>query len=325
MIGIGAIATYVPEGRIENRTRLAEFNVTEDFVNSKIGVEAVARKAADEDTADLCAKAFAALVAEHGLKPAEIDCVVVCTQNPQGSGLPHTSAVLQGRLGLPRSCACWDISLGCTGFAHGLAIVQAFMEAQGLKSSVLFTADPYSKIIDPADRNTAMIFGDGACATWLVPSTPERPLFAPVATRFHTEGERCGALENRAGTLHMDGRAVFNFSATAVPQQIAALLQAAGLALGDVDLFLLHQGSKYIVDTIRKRLGLEEARVPLALARTGNLVSSSIPAMLQRYLGNPDIRRIVLSGFGVGLASASCVLERRPKPDAADAIAKRRV
>jgi 3-oxoacyl-[acyl-carrier-protein] synthase-3 len=163
-----------------------------------------------------------------------------------------------------------------------------------------------------------MIFGDGACATWLTLATPAQPLFTVRAARFHTEGDRHAALENRSGTLHMDGRAVFNFSATAVPQQIASLLQQASLGPGDVDLYLLHQGSKYVVDAIRKRLGVDESRVPLSLRTTGNMVSSSIPAMLRHHLDRADVHRIVLSGFGVGLAAASCILERRPQTIAAE-------
>ncbi len=311
MIGIARIAAYVPAGRIDNRSRCEEFGVTEEFLTGKIGVERVARRAEGEDTADLCEKAFARLREETALDPATVDCLVVVTQNPQGSGLPHTSSILHGRLGLAPHCACWDISLGCSGFVHGLAIVQSFMDVQGLRTGLLFTADPYSKIVDTHDRNTAMIFGDGAAVTLLAPTSAGAPLWVPVASRFHTEGARHRALENRAGVLSMDGRAVFNFSASVVPRQIDELLAGLGLARGDVDLYLLHQGSRYIVDAIRQRLGLPEEKVSLKLADHGNLVSSSIPVMLRDVLGRGDLQRIVLSGFGVGLASATCMLERR--------------
>jgi 3-oxoacyl-[acyl-carrier-protein] synthase III len=312
VIGLNAIGVYIPQGHVANRDRLAEFGATEEFVRDKLGVEAVSRRAPDEDTADLCVKAFAALAASRHVPVEHIDCVVVCTQNPHGFGLPHTSAIVHGRLGFGAACACWDISLGCTGFVHGLSIVHAFMNAQGLTNGLLFTADPYSKIIDPSDRNTAMIFGDGASVTWLTAAASGNRLFVPVAARFHTEGDRGGALENRGGRLYMDGRAVFNFSATVVPRQVDELLAALHLTRDDVSVYLFHQGSKYLLDTIRRRLALDLDRAPLGMTEHGNLVSSSIPVMLQTYLDRPDIDRIVLSGFGVGLAAASCVLERQP-------------
>ena len=311
MIGIQQIASYVPSGHIDNLGRLGEFGVDEKFLREKIGVETVSRRADNEDTAALCQKAFAALIAKMNIDPAKVDCVVVCTQNPEKSGLPHTSAVLHGLLNLPTRCACWDISLGCTGYVHGLAIVHSFMTAQGLRNGLLFTADPYSKIVDPADRNTAMIFGDGATVTLLSSAHGETPVLVPVASRFHTEGDRCGALENRGGKLHMDGRAVFNFSATVAPRQIDDLLKSSSLTRDDIDLYLFHQGSKYIVDAIRQRLGLSEKRVPIDLKNQGNLVSSSIPHMLQNYVSRPEIKRVLMSGFGVGLAAATCLLERR--------------
>jgi len=315
VIGIGAIGCYVPELRIANRERMQEFEVTEEFLAGKLGFQAVARKAESEQTSDLCVKAVAALKAEpavaaapHGL--GAIQCLFLCTQNPDGRGLPHTSAIVHEKLGLPAACACLDISLGCSGFVHSLVVARAFMEANGMTSGLLLTADPYSKILDHHDRNTAMIFGDGAAATWLT-EIRDGALLAPTRARFHTEGHRHKALQNRDGVLHMDGRAVFNFSATAVPVEINGLLAEAGLGKDAIDLYLLHQGSRYIVDTIRTRLKLDEARVPLALADCGNTVSSSIPMMLQGLVRDAGAKRIVLSGFGVGLAVATCLLERK--------------
>jgi 3-oxoacyl-[acyl-carrier-protein] synthase-3 len=313
VIGIKAIGTYLPEGRVDNLQRLGELSFDEAFLRQKLGIESVSRRGDDEDTAELCERAFAALRVETGLDPAEIECIVVCTQNPHSQGLPHTSAVLHGRIGASERCACWDISLGCTGFVHGLSIVQSFMLAHGMRTALFFTADPYSKIVDINDRNTAMLFGDGAAVT-LVSLSSDASLFAPVGFEFHTEGKRCGALANIDGRLHMDGRAVFNFSATVVPKQIRSLLTRLSLTCDDIDLYLLHQGSKYIVDAIRQRLGVDERRIPLAFGGYGNLVSSSIPVILKDHLADLGVRRIVLSGFGVGLAAASCVLERRLPP-----------
>jgi 3-oxoacyl-[acyl-carrier-protein] synthase-3 len=307
MIGIRSIANYVPPDRLSNYDRRDEFGLTDDFIVEKLGVEKVSRKAPDEDTSLLCAKAFAALQGKVAVAPTDIDCLIVCTQNPDGHGIPHTSAVVHGAIGAGDRCAAFDVSLGCSGYVYSLSLAKSFMEANGMKRGLLFTADPYSKILDPADKNTVLLFGDAATVTLLEADA----LWAPTRFLFGTRGREGGALNNDRGKLEMNGRAVFNFSATVVPGQVKELLQAAGISPDAVDLFLFHQGSRYIVDTLVKRLGLPPAKVPSNLAGQGNTVSSSIPLLFEAYLDDPTIGRVLMSGFGVGLSWASCLVERR--------------
>src|SRR6185437_3685113 len=145
--------------------------------------------------------------------------LVVVTQNPDRN-IPHVSAQLHGRAGLSESCAVFDISLGCSGYVYGLAIVKSFMQAQGLRSGVLITADPYSKIIDPADRNTVLLFGDAATATLIA----DDPVWTLEAFSFGSRGKDWPAIRTEAGKFVMNGRGVFNFAATTVPNDITAML-----------------------------------------------------------------------------------------------------
>ena len=307
MIGIRAIASYVPRDGLSNYDRRDEFALTDDFIVEKLGVERVSRKAPSEDTSSLCAKAFAALMEKIVVTPADIDCLIVCTQNPDGHGIPHTSAVVHGAIGAGDRCAVFDVSLGCSGYVYSLSLAKSFMEANGLKHGLLFTADPYSKILDPADKNTVLLFGDAATVTLLDENAP----WVPTRFLFGTRGREGGTLNNDSGKLEMNGRAVFNFSATVVPGQVKELLAGGGIGPDAVDLFLFHQGSRYIVDTLAKRLGLPPAKVPSNLAAQGNTVSSSIPLLFEGSLGDPKIGRVLMSGFGVGLSWASCLVERR--------------
>jgi 3-oxoacyl-[acyl-carrier-protein] synthase-3 len=309
MIAITSVGIYIPAGRESNYDRKAQFDIDDDFIVGKLGVEEVSRKGIEEDTSDLCVKAFEDLKSRTSGDMNAIDCLVVCTQNPDGGGLPHTSAIVHSKLGLGKDCACFDISLGCSGYVYGLSIVTAFMQSNGFSRGILFTADPYSKIVDPQDRNTALLFGDAATAT-LLQSEPVKGSWQAGPFRFCTSGKDGAALENREGKLVMNGRAVFNFSATAVPVQVQSLLNDQQLDVDDVDLFLFHQGSKFIVDHLTKRLALPPQKVPIGLAKQGNTVSSSIPLLLQRYLDDPELNRMLLSGFGVGLSWASCLLTR---------------
>lgn len=303
-IGIVDIGTYVPDTVISNLERASEFQVSEDFVRDKLGVTQVSRKSTDEDTADLAFNAWREIA--HTVDIEKIDCLIVCTQNPHGNGIPHTSAVLHGMIGLSDHCACFDIGLGCSGYVYGLSVVKSFMQANALRCGLLVTADPYSKIIDPADRNTAMLFGDAATVTLLGPNSR----LVPHSFTFGTAGSGGEALHNDGGTLVMNGRAVFGFSSSRVPEQITRLLETSGLGTDDVDLFLLHQGSRYIVEKLAQKLKLPASKVPMNLSEQGNTVSSSIPLLLKPYLDDNAQQTLLLSGFGIGLSWASCLATR---------------
>jgi len=312
MVSIQGIGRYVPRDREDNYSKCEKFGVSQDFIDHKIGVRKLARKGAQEDTSDLAVRAIEDLARCGGPQLDDIDCLVVCTQNPDGFGLPHTSAILHSKLGMGSNCAAFDISLGCSGYVYGLAILDGLMRCQRLKNAILVTADPYSKVVDPDDKDTSMLFGDAATATWLCGDTEAegRNLVLKRAV-FATDGAQWKALRiDTERHLRMDGRTVFNFSATVVPQQIARVMEEVGLRQESVDLYLFHQGSKYIVDTLAKRLNIPAAKIPIGISDFGNAVSSSIPLMLQNYLPEKSIKTIVLAGFGVGLSCATAVLTR---------------
>ncbi len=309
MIGISEIASYVPAGGESNLDKAGRFGVTKEFITDKIGVRRVSRRARGEETSDLCVRAYEALARKPAGIPADVGCLMVCTQNPDGRGLPHVSAIVHGKLGLPDRCAALDISLGCSGYVYGLSVCSAFMKAQGFKRGLLFTADPYSKIVDPDDKNTALLFGDAATVT-VLQAEPGAGSWVPMAYRFATRGSEGACLINLDGTLTMNGRAVFNFSAVEVPIQVRQVLESAGVRQDDVDLFLFHQGSKYILDTLGKRLGLPGSKVPSNLADQGNTVSSSIPLLFEAHKDRREPRLVLMSGFGVGLSWATGLLKR---------------
>jgi 3-oxoacyl-[acyl-carrier-protein] synthase-3 len=309
MIGIKAIASYLPEQRIDNIARAQEAEKEVSFITDKVGFTSVARKDADEDTSDLCVKAFEQLSADNpDIDKQQIDCLVVVTQNPDGFGLPHTSALVQHKLGLSEDVAAFDISLGCSGFVYGLDVIQGFMAAQGLKHGLLFTADPYSKVIRPGDYNTDLLFGDAAAVTYI----GEDPVLYSGKSTFKTNARLSHsiAVDPQTRELDMLGNNVFKFAVTQVPKQIAQCLSLNELDKDEVDVYLLHQGSKYIVDNLVPLIDVDTARVPFMAAESGNTVSSSIPMMLESYLNGSE-KVILISGFGVGLSWATSILKRR--------------
>lgn len=307
MIGITSIASYIPEVSLSNLDRASLAGKTAEFITDKVGFRRVARKAAEQDTSDLCVRAFEKLMMKCAVDPGDVDCLIVCTQNPDDHGLPHTSAVLHAKLGLGTGVAAFDISLGCSGFVYGLSVAIAFMEANGLKHGLLFTADPYSKVLAPKDYDTELLFGDASTVTYLT----EAPVYRPLKSRFASDGKLRHSIQvsKESGYLSMLGSNVFKFTMTVVPEQIEACLKDNGLAKDDVDLYLFHQGSKFIVDNLGKKLGLTPNQAPFEAGELGNTVSSTLPLMLESRIQTGP-KRILLSGFGVGLSWATTVLER---------------
>jgi 3-oxoacyl-[acyl-carrier-protein] synthase III len=301
-VRIQQIGTHLPHAREDNTALASKFDLSPAFVENKIGILRRARKDPERSAADLCMAALAGLDAIE-LKSMPLICVV--TQNP-GRRIPHVAAVLHNRLGMSKRTMTFDVSQGCAGYVHGLFIVAGLMDRLQLDRALMLTSDPYSDIIDPDDRDTALIFGDAATATVLA---REGPGFELVDATFGTAPStwECLRLEDH---FRMDGRTVVVTATREVPPSIRQLLSRNGLATSDVDQFLLHPGSRHLIGLLRAELDADENRAPFECREYGNTVSSSLPLMLKFRLGNPSIRRLVLSGFGVGFSWGSCLIKR---------------
>ncbi|NOY12329.1 MAG: ketoacyl-ACP synthase III [Deltaproteobacteria bacterium] len=304
MLGIEEIGFYIPTKKISNYRRKEQFGIDDHFIEEKIGVKQIAVKDSDEETSDLCLKAFDELCAKQAVDRREIEALVVVTQNPD-QNIPHVSAMVHGALDLPAQCACFDISLGCSGFVYALSIFQAFMAANGMKKGLLFTADPYSKVVDPNDKNTSLLFGDAAAVTLI----SDNPRLVSGKFTFGTLGSEHKKLICNDGVLFMNGRAVFNFAAKTVPADIRLMAGKNDIDLGDIDRFLFHQGSKIIVETIADRLDIPRAKAPYLTYDYGNTISSTIPILLADELKG-EAKTLAICGFGVGLSWASGLLKR---------------
>ncbi|MDR2315683.1 MAG: ketoacyl-ACP synthase III [Pseudomonas sp.] len=309
MIGIKSIASYVPVNGVDNYAQGAKFGKDQEFIFGKIGSTFLPRKDANQETSDLCVEAAQALFAANpSLDPAAIDAVIVVTQNGDAEGLPHTAAIVQHKLGLSTAVAAFDISLGCSGYVYGLYAMKGFMEAAGLKNGLLITADPYSKIVDPEDRNTTMLFGDAATATWM----GEGAAWQLGKSLFGSDGAGAEHLRTTDGKFFMNGRQVYNFALVKVPAHLQQLLEASALQAEDIDLYCLHQGSAAIVDAVSSRFdeGEHKQKFVKDMVETGNTVSSSIPLLLEKHVLGSSCKRVALSGFGVGLSWGSAIIER---------------
>jgi 3-oxoacyl-[acyl-carrier-protein] synthase-3 len=306
MIGIKAIASFIPETVIDNVEQGKKFGESEEFMREKIGASQLTRMPKGMETSDMAVGAIKALLSQTSLAPESIQALVVVTQNPDGHGLPHTAAIVQAKAGLPTSIAAFDVSLGCSGYVYGLAILKGLMETAGFKNAILVTADPYSKVINPEDRITTLLFGDAATATWL----GESPLFEIDTPEFATDGTGANHLQVTDGVLSMNGRQVFNFASLKVPVQIRHYLEQRQLSLEDVDIYCVHQGSAAIVGALARRFTEVADRFVNDMDKTGNTISSTIPLLLEKRIHDPTISTVLISGFGVGLSWATTLLKR---------------
>ncbi len=309
---IRAIGTYLPEQIIGNDELIERFGWDRTFLEDKLGIHQRHIAAEDEGAADMGIAAAEDLFAKApALQREDVQILIVCTQNPD-YGLPHSSALVQDRLGLPTTTACFDVGLGCSGFVYGLAVVRGMLETLGLDNALLVTSDPYSKVIDPVDRGTSPLFGDGAAATWIT-----RAGAGGVVGEFSFGTDGSGArnlivepdAEGRR-CLSMNGRNIFEFMLATVPADVDRVTAANGITPDDVELFLLHQASNHMLSYLVRRMALDPARVPIRIRDTGNLVSSSIPFLIAELAREGALagKTTLLSGFGVGLSWASTVV-----------------
>jgi len=305
---IRAIGRSVGSCEIDNEAFAIGLGIDPSFLADRIGFRKRAIKRADQGVCDLCVDAFHDLQAIARVEAGKIDLVCVVTQNPDAS-VPHMAAILHERLGLPSSCMTFDLSQGCAGFTHGLTTVIACVERLGLQNALLFTCDPYSKIVDPRDRDTALIFSDAATATWIGCGGGNDVRYRLVDSDFGTSPGSAACLRVD-GYLRMDGRAIVMNAAREIPASVRKLQTRNGLTQVDVDLFLLHPGSKYVVELLRRELDVDAATAPFPAANYGNTISSSIPLMLREYWGSSAAKRIIASGFGVGFSWGTCLLEQ---------------
>jgi len=311
-VGIKSIAHVFGKRKVCNADFSESHGFDSSFINNKLGIKYRYAAAEDQMTSDLAADAARLLLTRNNLANSDINCLCTVTQTPDYK-LPHVSALVHHKLELADDVATFDINLGCSGYVYGLSVLSSFMQANRLSTGILITADTYSKIINPEDRVTSPLFSDAASATLLTTRWSE---YSIGLGTFNTDGTGYDRLiANRhadgnpdgGGCLFMDGRAIYNFMMTKVPDDVNKCLARNGINLNGIDKFVFHQANKFMIDSLRMRMKLDKSRVVYCMEQCGNTVSSSIPIALESHL-TENHKNILVSGFGVGLSWASNIL-----------------
>lgn len=337
---VSGVSVVVPKREIRLEDELEYFGGSLKKVErTKKMIGLACRRVADEGVtaADLCQQAAENLLQGMDVPKESVDALIFISQGPDYA-IPATACVLQHKLGLPQSCAAFDVNQGCTAYTYGLWLASSLVEARACTTVLLLVGEAGARLSDPANRVITPIFGDCGSAT-LVRYTDE-----PIPSYFSlgTDGSGADALIVPAGHArmplpadpehyktfvepikdvhgnpwylagtYMDGGAIFNFTMNAVPAHIQGLMAYAGTSPAGVDWLVLHQANKQIAMAVAEKSGFPAEKAPVeTVAKYGNQSGASLPSVICDQLAHivaQGAPKVLLSGFGVGLSWASAI------------------
>lgn len=316
IIGTGSC---LPETVVTNDDLSKIMDTSDEWISSRTGIRE-RHLVKDETTASMSTQAARRAMENAGVTAQEIDLIIVGTVSADHV-TPACACEVQAAIGAMGAVA-FDINAACSGFMFALNIAHAYLQMGIYKTALIIGAETLSKIMDWSDRSTCVLFGDGAGAA-IVRADAREGLLSFDQGSDGVKGSVLACV-NRSNNnplietskeleyVHMDGQEVYKFAVTAVPASLQKTIEAAGLAIEDIDYFALHQANIRILQAVAKRLKVSEDKFPISLDHCGNISAASVPILLdemnRKGLLKPGMK-IALSGFGGGLTWASAVLE----------------
>ncbi|MEO6989133.1 MAG: beta-ketoacyl-ACP synthase III [Aquihabitans sp.] len=307
MLGLGS---SVPDTRVTNADLAERLDTDDQWIRDRTGIHARRVAAIGESTLTLAAEAGQRAIADAGLTAADIDLVVVATATPV-SPCPSTASRVVATLGL--ACGGFDLNGACTGFVHALHTAAALLVDPSLATILVIGADRFTTLVDPDDRSTAVLFGDGAGAVVVGATAAEAGGSGILGTDVGGDHTGVGVLEVPPGDpwVAMDGPELFRRATRGLVASANRALDRAGATGSDVDLYVPHQANARIIAATADRLGLDPATVVYDLAERANTSAASIPLALdaahQAGRLQPGMR-VLISGIGAGLGWSSLYL-----------------
>jgi 3-oxoacyl-[acyl-carrier-protein] synthase-3 len=312
IVGTGSC---LPPRRVSNHdmTQLLAgkgLETSDEWIVSRSGISA--RHFADDGmlSSDLGAAAARQAIDMAGIKPDDIDLIVMATSTPDFlGGFPSTACVVQRKLGITNDCAALDVQAVCSGFVYAMSVADNFIRGGMYKRVLVIGAEVFSRILDFNDRTTCVLFGDGAGAVVL--SASDEP--GVLATRLHADGRHAdilcvpGAVQGGAlagsAFLYMDGQAVFKLAVSVLEKVANEVLQAAGMEASQIDWLIPHQANIRIMLGTAKKLGLPVEKMVVTVDQHGNTSAASIPLALDVAVRDGRIKpgqHLLLEGVGGG-------------------------
>ena len=319
----------VPEHVLTNDDLSKMVDTSDGWIREMTGILERRIAGEEETTASLAIQAARRALERAAFDPVDLDLIIVATMTPDYI-FPATACLVQDALGAFHAAAL-DISAACTGFIYALALATQGIHAQAYENALVIGAETLSRILDWQDRETCVLFGDGAGAVLL--GTNNAP-GGVLTTLLGADGSGADLLMLPAGGsrhpttpetvangmhyLQMDGRKVFRFATRIIPQAIREALAQTRLSLGDLELIIPHQANQRIIEASAQRLGFEPERFFTNLAHYGNTSAASIPIALSEVLESGEVHtgdHLALVGFGAGLTWGAAIIEwSQPRP-----------
>ena len=317
-VAITGLGSYLPERVVTNDDLAQRLDTSDEWIRTRTGIRERHYAAPDEATSDLAVAAALAALDDAGLSADDIDVIIVATTTPDHP-VPATAPIVAAKLG--RTCTAFDLNAACSGFVYGLQVGSGI--AAGGSTVLLIGAETLTRYVDHDDRSIAVLFGDGAGAVVL--QRDERATIGPFD--LGSDGSEVEILWMRAGgsrepfdpiahaeassRMSMRGGDVYRHAVMRMTSSSQIVLDAAGIAIEDIDLMVGHQANQRILEAVGQRLGVPEGRSHLTVDRHGNTSAASIPLALDdaRREGRLESgTRLLLTAFGGGLTWGSCVL-----------------
>lgn len=321
-IGIIGLGYYVPKKILTNKDLEGMVETSDEWITTRTGIKERHIAAADETTSTLACQAAKEALHEAKLKPEDIDLVIVATITPDMQ-TPATACLLQEMLGAVNA-ACFDVSAACAGFVYGLVMAQQFLQSGNYKNALVVGAEKLSAVTDWKDRNTCVLFGDGAGAAVLAPVKTGGILASYLGSNgalsellmIPAGGSRKPAsqqtLDERQHFLKMRGNEVFKLAVKIMSDAGCKALKKCKLDVEDIDCFIPHQANMRILDAVARKMKIPHEKIFFNVAKYGNMSSAATAVALCEAYQSGRIKAgdiIVLDAFGAGLVWGAVVIE----------------
>ncbi len=313
MNGFQLLATggALPGRTVTNDDLSRMVDTSDDWITSRTGIRTRHWCTEGESAATLAIAAAKQALARSGLAPADIACCVCATLSAPDA-TPSVACQVQAALGLPETCPALDINAACSGFLYGTAVARGLLATLGGQYALVIGCEALSRLMDPADRSTCVLFGDGAGAAIFELAADPTPFAVMLGARGDAAIHAGGPSRAGSAPITMDGRAVFRFAVDALPKCLHAVLDETQLTLDDLSWVVCHQANSRIIDHCVKALQADPAKFYKNMDRHGNTSAASIPVALNELAESGQLQPgqlLACIGFGGGLTWGGAIFQ----------------